>query len=73
MILRIPDHPPLNPLPSREGKVFLFISTHQGETLHYQAVEKHPSVALRLSLVIAAYRKVRLIPHDVAPLASECF
>jgi hypothetical protein len=39
----------------------------------YQAVEKHPSTALRSSLVIATYREVRLIPHDVARLVSECF
>jgi hypothetical protein len=38
-----------------------------------QAVEKHPSAALRSSLVIAAYHKVRLIPHDFARLAYECF
>jgi hypothetical protein len=28
---------------------------------------------LRSSLVIATYWKVRLIPHDFARLASECF
>jgi hypothetical protein len=39
----------------------------------YQAVEKHPSAALRSSFVIAAYHEVRLIPRDFARLASECF
>ena len=39
----------------------------------WQAVEKHPSAALRSSLVIAAYRKVRLIPQDFARLAYGCF
>jgi len=31
------------------------------------------SAALRSSLVNATYREVRLIPHDFARLASECF
>jgi hypothetical protein len=30
-----------------------------------QAVEKYTSAALRSSFVTAAYKKVRLIPHDV--------
>jgi hypothetical protein len=38
-----------------------------------QAAEKHPSAALRSSLVIATYREVRLIPPDFARLASEYF
>jgi hypothetical protein len=38
-----------------------------------QAVEKHPSAALRLSFVTAAYTKVRLIPHDSVRLASGYF
>jgi len=40
---------------------------------YLQAVEKHPSAALRSSLVIATYCEVRLIPHDFARLAAECF
>jgi len=39
----------------------------------YQAVEKHPSAALCASLVIAAYIEVRLIPQDLARLASVYF
>ena len=39
----------------------------------WKAVEKRPSAALRLSFVIAAYGKVRLIPHDFARLASNIF
>jgi hypothetical protein len=35
--------------------------------------EKRPSAALRLSFVFAAYKKARLIPHDVARLASGHF
>jgi len=40
---------------------------------YLQAVEKHPSAALRSSLVIATHCEVRLIPHDFARLAAECF
>ena len=39
----------------------------------WQAVEKQPSAALRSSFVFAAYTTVRLIPHDVARLASDYF
>jgi hypothetical protein len=38
-----------------------------------QALEKRPSAALRSSFVFAAYATVRLIPHDVARLASAHF
>jgi hypothetical protein len=37
------------------------------------AVEKPPSAALRSPFITAAYEKVRLILHDFARLASECF
>jgi hypothetical protein len=37
--------------------------------MSWQAVEKHPSAALRSSFVIAAYTIVRLIPLDFARLA----
>jgi hypothetical protein len=43
----------------------------------WQAVEKHPSAALRsfpIAIgIIATYCKVRLIPLDFARLASGCF
>jgi hypothetical protein len=38
-----------------------------------QAFEKRSSAALRSSFVTAAYKKVRLIPHDIARLASAHF
>jgi hypothetical protein len=38
-----------------------------------QAFEKRPFAVLRASFVTAAYKKVRLIPHDSARLASEHF
>jgi hypothetical protein len=37
------------------------------------AVEKLSSASLRSSFVIAAYKQVRLIPHDFVRLASERF
>jgi hypothetical protein len=36
-------------------------------------VEKYPSASLHSSLVIAAYKQVRLIPNDFVRLASGCF
>jgi hypothetical protein len=43
----------------------------------WQAVEKHPSAALRsfpIAIgIIATYCEVRLIPHDFVRLAYECF
>jgi hypothetical protein len=39
----------------------------------YAAVEKYPSAVLCSSFVTAAYDKVRLIPHDIARLASKYF
>ena len=44
-----------------------------GAFLVYRAVEKQPFAALYLPFVIAAYEKVRLIPHDFVRLASGHF
>ena len=57
---------------------FLIISQPKGSTLPitqslYQVAEKRPSAAFPSSFVIAAYRKVRLIPQDFGRLASDHF